>query len=419
MTGGRAFLPYGRQYVDAADVSAVAEVLEGDWLTQGPQVEHFEDALRGVTGAAQAVAVQSGTAALHLAYQATGAGPGSLVIVPAVTFVATANAAAYCGADVAFVDVEDDSGLLDLRSLAEVTDWATSRGRRVAIVAPVHLSGHVADLEEVRRIASEAGARVVEDACHAVGTTYVASDGTSSIVGSCRHSDAATFSFHPVKHVTTGEGGAVLTNDQDVATLVRELRSHGIRRDPERQGRAAHDPWVGPWYYEVRALGQNYRLTDFQSALGRSQLSKLSGFVDRRRALASRYNEALSNDPVLREHFRPLRTRTGVRSAYHLYVVQLRDANRSAPASALERVAAARKDLFVFLREQGIGTQVHYVPVPWQPFWRERGIDVGAEYAGARAYYAGSLSLPLFPAMRDEDVDRVVDSLRRWLIHHR
>jgi UDP-4-amino-4,6-dideoxy-N-acetyl-beta-L-altrosamine transaminase len=408
-------LPYGKHSIDGDDVSAVAEVLTGDWLTQGPEVKRFEAALRSATGAGEAVAVQSGTAALHLAYRALGAGPGSLVLVPAVTFVATANAALYCGAEVAFVDVEHDSGLLDPQSLARVVEWARSKDRKVAVVTPVHLSGHVADLEAVKVIASRAGARIVEDACHAVGTTYDASDRCSYTVGACRDSDAATFSFHPVKHVTTGEGGAVLTNDGRVANVVRELRSHGIVREPERQERAPEDAWSGPWYYEVHEIGQNYRLTDFQSALGRSQLSKLAGFVERRRALASRYDEALSGDPVLRERFRPLRTREGVRSAYHLYVVQLRDASEGASASALERVARARKNLFLFLRHRGIGTQVHYVPVPWQPFWRQRGIDVGLPYDGARAYYAGSLSLPLFPAMRDEDVDRVVDGLRRWV----
>ncbi len=396
-------LPYGRQDIRPADVEAVSAALKGEWLTQGPTVAAFERALCEVTGAAHAVAVSSGTAALHLANLALGVGPGDVAVTSAVSFVASANGTRYCGGDVAFTDVEPDTGLMDLADLERVLAELAALGRRAKLVVPVDLAGQPADLPAVQALARRHGALVVEDAAHGLGGSY-----GGSRCASCEHADLAILSFHPVKHVTTGEGGAVLTRDPALAQRLRELRSHGIHREADRFSASLDEAFVGPWYYEQAELGWNYRLTDVQSALGVSQLARLPEFLARRRQLAARYDGALAR---FADRLRPLVTRPGKDSARHLYVVQLVQRK----GEAVVELARRRKDLYHFLRQREIAAQVHYIPIPWQPYWRKAAVPRKTDYPGATLYYASSLSLPLFPAMSDADADRVIEALGEWL----
>jgi len=392
-------LPYGRQWIDDADVAAVVECLRGDWLTQGPTVERFEQALCEATGAKFAVAVASGTAALHLAALASGVGPGDTGVTASITFTASANCIAYCGGEPHFADVVPDTGLIDLTSLATRVDELTRVGRPRKLIVPVDFAGQPAALPGVRAIAERCGAKVVSDAAHSLGAAYTYA-GETFRSGSCVHSDAAILSFHPVKNVTTGEGGAVLTNDPQLAGKIRDLRSHGIHRDPIRLTR----PDEGPWYYEQDALGYHYRISDLQCALGLSQLKKLGRFVERRNEIAERYHAAFARAPFA-GWLLPLRTLpTTVTHAYHLHAVGL--IRRT--GEALENLAARRKACYLALRERKIFTQVHYIPVPMQPYYRDRADELGQ---GASAYYAGCLSLPMFPKMDDADVDRVVEAM--------
>jgi len=395
-------LSYGRQWISEEDVDAVRDCLRGDYLTQGPRVAEFEASLRRATGARYAVAVSSGTAALHLAYEALGFGPGDTGVTSAISFVATANAFLYCGGSARFADVEPDTALIDIESLRRVA----STGPRPKIIAPVDLGGHTFDRLAVRRIADDLGAMVVEDAAHSLGAAYTAG-GESFLVGSCAHADAAILSFHPVKHITTAEGGAVLTRHEHVYQRLLSLRSHGIHRDPTRFVRGAEDPYAGPWYYEQTELGHHYRLPDVLCALGTSQMKRLAEFVTRRRELAALYDRAFASDRFASK-LRPLEVRAREGSAYHLYVVQLIER----VGESLRDVARRRRRLFDSLREQGILAQVHYIPIPWQPFYAKSG---AAEYPGAESYYARSLSLPMFPAMEEADVARVVAAVEEGL----
>jgi perosamine synthetase len=379
-------LPYGRHWIDEHDVAAVDEVLRGDWLTQGPCVARFETALARTTGARHAVAVASGTAGLHLACLAAGVRPGDTGVTSAITFLASANCIAYCGGTPAFADVDAASMTLDPERLE-----AVCRARPPRVIIPVDFAGQPADLPEIQAIARRHGALVIEDAAHALGARYE-HGGVERAAAGCAHADLAVLSFHPVKHVTTAEGGAVLTNDAALCERLRELRSHGVVRDPERLTRED-----GPWYHEQQALGFNFRLSDLQCALGLSQLLRLEAFVERRRALVARYREALAG---LAEHLELLLERPGRRSSYHLLVARLRGG------------APRRRAVFEFLRARGIRCQVHYYPVPLQPYYRSLLGTREGDFPRAEAYYAGCLSLPLFPRMADADVDRVADALR-------
>ncbi len=377
-------LPYGRQWIEEDDVEAVIEAVRGAYLTTGPTVARFEAALAQAVEAEHAVAVCNGTAALHAACAAARLGPGDEVLVPALTFLATANCARYVGAEPVFVDVDPDSGLIDLDDLARRITAKTKA------IIPVHLTGRPVELDTIRALAKTHELTVIEDAAHALGARY-----HDAPIGDCSRSDMAIFSFHPVKHVTTGEGGAITTNDAELAEAMRVFRSHGMIRDELRQ------PSPGPWYYEQHTLGYNYRITDLQCALGISQMAKLPRFLSRRRELAARYDRALTE----LEHVQPVAVGTAeTLSAYHLY-------------SVLIDFAAAGKDRAAVmngLRERGVLTQVHYIPIPAQPYYQDRGADM-REYPGAQAYYERTLSLPLYPAMLDNDVDRVAAALRSVL----
>ena len=390
------FLPYGRHDIDDDDVAAVAQVLRGDFLTTGPTVDAFEDKLAGITGGKFAVSCSSGTAALHLATLAIGLGPGDLAVVPTITFLATANAVRYVGADVVFCDVDPDTGLMRPQDLEQAI---VEHGGAIKAVLPVHLAGQSPDMQGIGEIARKHGIVVIEDACHALGTLYAASGGEAP-VGSCRDSDMAVFSFHPVKVIAMGEGGALTTNDEVLATRLREFRSHGMTRDAARFTNddlaLAKDGTTNPWYYEMQELGFNYRASDIHCALGLSQLAKLDKFVERRRLLASRYDALLA---PLAPLVRTLGRMPGCLPAWHLYVALI----------DFDGAGVTRGELMERLKKNGVGTQVHYIPVHTQPYYQDQ---YGAkELPGATAYYARCLSLPLFAAMDEEDVERVVKAL--------
>lgn len=382
-------LPYGRQSIDDDDIAAVVACLKSDFLTQGPAVRRFEESLVEATGAKYAVAVANGTAALHLACLAAGVRQGDVGVTSTITFVASANAVRYAGGTARFADVDPETGLMAVASLEERV-----REAKPKVVLPVDLTGAVADLPAVQAVARRAGALVIEDAAHSLGADYT-HDGSVHRAASCAHSDMAILSFHPVKHVTTGEGGAITTNDEALHKELLDLRTHGITKDPQKLQK--ND---GPWYYEQRALGFNYRITDLQCALGASQMKKLGRFVARRRELAARYDSAFAPHA---DRVKPLVVRAGVRSAYHLYVVRV----VARPGEDLASVADRRKRLYLALAEKKIFTQVHYIPVHRQPDFLNHRMG-GETLPGADAYYASCLSLPMFPAMSDADVDRVV-----------
>jgi perosamine synthetase len=366
-------LPYGRQWIDEDDIEAVVAVLRSDWLTTGPNVEEFERAFAARTGAAEAVAVSSGTAALHLAVAALGIGPGDEVIVPSLTFAASANCVVYCGATPVFADVDPETLLLDV---ADAECRITPRTR--AILA-VDYAGQPCDYAALRALSAAYGLALIADACHSLG----ASD-RGRPVGSL--ADLSCFSLHPVKHITTGEGGAVTTNGSDLARRLRMLRNHGIGTDHRERAE------IGAWFYEMTELGFNYRLTDFQCALGLSQLRKLTGWIELRQELAAHYDEAFAAV----DGIAPLALRSGASHAYHLYVVQV----------------ANRDEAFAGLRERGIGVNVHYVPVHLHPFYRERFGTGPGLCPVAESAYERILSLPLFPQLGADDAAFVVAALR-------
>ena len=379
-------IPYGRQQISDADVDAVADVLRSDFLTQGPAVPAFEAALAGYCGAAHAVAVNSATSALHLACLALGVGPGDCVWTSAITFVASANCARCCGADVDFVDIDPRTYCLSVDALAAKLVRAAAGGRLPKAVVAVHLAGQSCDMAAIHALGQQYGFRIIEDASHAVGGRYAGAP-----VGRGTYSDITVFSFHPVKIVTTAEGGAALTNRAALADRMRSLRSHGVTREASAM---AAEP-DGPWYYEQHELGFNYRLTDVQAALGLSQLTRLDAFVARRRELARRYDAALRELPVVTPWQHP-----DCVSATHLYIVRL---DRS-------RVRPTHRQVFEALRAASIGVNLHYIPVYRQPYYARLG-HTAAECREAERYYAEAISLPMFPALTEAQQDRVVAAL--------
>ena len=385
----RRILPYGRQWIDEDDATAVIAALRSDWLTTGPKVAEFEANLAEKVGAKFAVAVSSGTAALHLACLVTGVTAGDLVVSSPLTFVASVNCALYCGARVDFVDIDRRTYNLDASELAHYV--VKSRGDDgIKALVPVHFAGQPCDMERIAASARKTGAVVIEDACHALGARWKDSGGRWQTVGSCSHSDMVVFSFHPVKHITTAEGGAVTTNSEELCERLRTLRNHGIIRDSTKL-----EGVDGPWSYEVRELGFNYRLSDLQCALGISQLHKLDRWVERRRELAALYDRLLG---ALEGVMLPVQ-RENTRSSYHLYVVQV----------------PQRSKVFRLLHEHGVKVQVHYPPVHLHPLYQERFGFRRGDFPQTEAYYEGAMSLPLFPQMSDGDVEYVVDTLRATL----
>jgi UDP-4-amino-4,6-dideoxy-N-acetyl-beta-L-altrosamine transaminase len=404
MTEPLPILPYGRHAIDEADIEAVRSVLCGDWLTTGPAVRRFETALAERTGAAHAVSCANGTAALHLACLALDLKAGDCVIVPAITFSATANAARLCDADVVFTDVDPDTGLMEADHLTAALAEAERRGWKPRIVLPVHLAGQCADMTAIAEVARAHGLAIVEDACHAIGTVECHKDGTEAPVGACVHSDMTVFSFHPVKTIAAGEGGAVTTQNAALAERLRRLRGHGIVRDEtlfEDRVEAFEQAVVNPWYYEMVELGLNYRLSDINCALALSQMQKLDRFVAIRRALAALYDASLARfSPILERTHR----RAGSKPAWHLYTVLI----------DFEAAGITRGQLMRDLETGGVRTQVHYIPVPRQPYYRKLYGDV--VLPGADAYYRRTLSLPLYVGMTGQDVERVTGSLERLLL---
>lgn len=395
------FLPYGRQTIDDDDIAAVTQVLRGDWLTGGPAVSAFEHALADHVKAPSAMVCSTGTSALHLAYAAIGVGEGDCVVVPAITFLATANAAHYLGAEVVFADVDPETGLMMPAHAEAAVLAAQAAGKKVKLLAPVHLSGQTGDPVGMADVASRYGAVVVEDACHALGTSYRDADGVTHLVGAGAHAALTCFSFHPVKTIAMGEGGAVTARMPDLDQTMRILRSHGMTRDPalfQRPDLAlGPDGQVNPWYYEMVAEGNNYRATDIQCALGTSQLKKLDVFVARRRHLVDLYQDLLADVPGVR----PLGRVAGSTPAWHLAVALIDFDGLGTDRATVMRALAA----------QGIGSQVHYMPVPWHPYWQGRAV-AGPAIPGAESYYRRCLSLPLYPALQDGDVERVVSTLK-------
>ncbi len=373
-------IPYGRQDISDADIAAVTEVLRSDFLTQGPAVPRFEAAIREATGATHAIAVNSATSALHIACMALDLGPGDWLWTVPNTFVASANVGLYCGAGVDFVDIDPETYVMCPKALAAKLDHAKAEGRLPKVVIPVHFAGQSADMAAIGALARDYGFRVIEDASHAIGATY-----RDRPVGDCGHSDICVFSFHPVKIVTTAEGGCATTNDAALASRMELHRSHGVTREPSLLEGTSE----GGWYYEQVALGYNYRMTELQAALGASQMTRLTEFVVKRHEIARRYDRLMGNMALTLPRQSP-----DSHSALHLYPVQVED----------------RARVFAHLREAGIGVNVHYIPVHTQPFWQKRGFGWG-DFPVAENYYRRAISLPLYPGLSEADQDRVVEAL--------
>lgn len=374
------YIPYGQQWLDENDIKKVVDVLHSDWLTQGPKVQQFEDALCQYTGAKYAVAVATGTAALHLACLAADISKGDEAITSPITFVASANCIAYCGGKPVFADILKETINIDPEEIEKKINTNTKA------IIPVHFAGHPADLEEIKAIAQKKNLTVIEDCAHAIGAKY-----KNTKIGSCKFSDMSILSFHPVKQITTGEGGAILTNQEELYKKLLLFRSHGITKD--RQEMVGY---AGPWYYEMQELGFNYRITDIQSALGQSQLKKIDKFINRRREIVEIYNKEFSS---LDEIILPVEN-DYVKSAWHIYYIRLKDFSK-------------RKPVFEELKKNGLGVQVHYIPVHLQPYYQKQfGYKIG-DYLKAEEYYNSTITLPLYPKMTNDDIEYVIDLVKK------
>ncbi len=383
-------IPYGRQDITQADIDAVVAVLSSDHLTQGPQVPLFEQAVANHVGAKHALAVNSATSALHIACMALGLGPGDWLWTSPVTFVASANCALYCGTQVDFVDIDPRTYNLCPQALERKLKVAQQQGRLPKVVVPVHLCGQPCDMEAIHALSLKYGFKIIEDASHAIGGRY-----QGEFIGNGRFSDITVFSFHPVKIITTAEGGMAMTNSDDLAHKMALLRSHGITRDPAHM---THEP-DGPWYYQQIDLGYNYRMTELQAALGLSQMTRLDSYVARRHTLARRYDALLAELPITLPWQHP-----DSYSGLHLYVVRLK----------LDQITKTHREVFEALREQGIGVNLHYIPVHTQPHYQRMGFKP-SDFPESQSYYAQAISLPMYQTLTEEQQDRVVAVLKAVL----
>lgn len=380
-------IPYGRQDITQSDIDAVVSVLQSDFLTQGPIVPKFEQALASYCGTAHAVAVNSATSALHIACLALDLGPGEWLWTSPITFVASANCGLYCGAKVDFVDIDPRTYNLCPQALERKLEQAEREGKLPKVVVPVHLCGQSCDMQAIHALAQRYGFKIIEDASHAIGGRY-----QGHPIGNCEYSDITVFSFHPVKIITTAEGGMALTKNAELASKMALLRSHGITRDPAQMTREPD----GPWYYQQIALGFNYRMTELQAALGVSQMGRLDEYVARRHQLAQRYDELLANLPVTTPWQLP-----GNYSGLHLYVICLQ----------LDKISRDYGEVFDSLRKQGIGVNLHYVPVHTQPYYEQMGFKVG-DYPQAESYYREAVSLPMYQTLTNGQQEKVVAALK-------
>jgi len=389
------FIPYSRQLIDDADIEEVVRILKSDWLTQGPKVKEFEEALAAYCGAKYATVFSSGTAALHAAYFVTDINKDDEIITSPITFLSTANAALFLGAYPVFVDIEINTGSIN----PDLVERAITK--KTKAVVPVDYAGHPADLEKIAEIAKKYNLLLIEDACHALGAEY-----KGKKIGNYKYSDMTVFSFHPVKPITTGEGGAVLTNNKEYYEKLIMFRQHGVTKNPKKflnkslsfTPHISHlTPHANHWYYEMQFLGYNYRLTDIQCALGISQLKKLDKFIERRRQIVEIYKEAFENN----DFFNLPVEKNYAKSSWHLYPIRLKDKYKD-----------KKKEIFAKLREKGLGVQVHYIPVYWQPYYQKLGYKKGI-CPNAEDFYEREVSIPLYPKMSDEDIEYVVGTVLR------
>lgn len=383
-------IPYARQFISELDIQSVTDLLRSEMITQGPLVERFEQAVAAYCGVKHAVAVNSGTSALHIACRALDLGPGDLLWTSPITFVASANCALYCGASIDFVDIDPDTCNMSVTQLERKLVLAQKHGKLPKVVIPVHFAGQSCAMEEIFSLSKKFGFYIVEDASHAIGGNYMMEK-----IGSCTFSDMTVFSFHPVKIITTGEGGMVTTNRGNLHQRLALLRSHGITRDPLYMEGESH----GPWYYQQIDLGYNYRMTDIQAALGLSQLARIDEFVQRRHFLANRYSKAFTEIPVT-----PVQQRAYTYSAFHLYVIRLQ----------LDKICKTHCQVFTELLEAGVKVNLHYIPVHLQPFYRKYGFSDG-DFPNSESYYAEAISIPLFFNLTDEQQDYVISTIRQVL----
>lgn len=383
-------IPYGRQNISEADIQAVVDALKSDFITQGPAIERFETAVAQYCQAKYAVAVNSATSALHIACLAAGLGPGDWLWTSPVTFVASANCGLYCGANVDFVDIDPTTYNLSVSALKAKLESARKAGKLPKVVIPVHLAGQSCEMEAIYRLSQEYGFTVIEDASHAIGGDY-----QGRKIGGCQFSDMTVFSFHPVKIVTTGEGGMVMTQDPALYRKLCLLRSHGITRDSAQMEQEPD----GPWYYEQIDLGFNYRITDLQAALGASQMTRIDAFIRHRRELAAQYHQKLAQLPLTLPHQHP-----DTESAWHLYVIRLQ----------LEKLSLSHRDVFEQLRAAGIGVNLHYMPVHTQPYYCKLGFQQD-DFPAAMQYYREAISLPIYYDLSDAQQDQIVVALKSIL----
>ena len=384
-------IPYGRQDITDEDVAAVEAVLRSDFLTQGPAVPSFEQAAAEACGAKFALAVNSATSALHIACLALGLKEGDWLWTSPNTFVASSNCALYCGAKVDFVDIDPRTYNMSVDRLQDKLEIASQKGVLPKIVVAVHFAGQSCEMKRIRELGHQYGYKVIEDASHAIGGRYL-----DSAIGSCKYSDATVFSFHPVKIVTTGEGGMVTTQDDSLAAQMELLRSHGISRNPDLMTQMPD----GPWYYQQIELGFNYRMTDIQAALGTSQMKRINEYVQKRHNIADRYNNDLKNLPLILPY-----QMKETKSAFHLYVIRLK----------LTELKKSRLQIFNELRRDGVGVNVHYIPVHLQPYYRNFGFNLG-DFPNSESYYSEAISLPIFPTLKVEEQNNVIETLKRVLL---